>query len=130
MLVQAAKTHACQCRSNWHGGIVNHSNLNLLIMRLTANQIDFIRQLTTQLAGDRAQVRVFGSRLDDTAKGGDLDLLLELPEPVENPAMLAASISAKVSRKMYGRKVDVLISAPNLKKLPIHEIAHREGKLL
>lgn len=99
-------------------------------MRLTANQIDFIRQLANQLAGARAQVRVFGSRLDDTAKGGDLDLLLELPEPVENPAMLAANMSAKVSRSVYGRKVDVLISAPNLKKLPIHEIAHREGKLL
>jgi len=99
-------------------------------MRLTANQIDFIRQLTAQLAGDRAQVRVFGSRLDDTAKGGDLDLLLELPEPVEDPAMLAARMATKVSRQMFGRKVDVLISAPNLKKLPIHEIGHREGKLL
>ena len=99
-------------------------------MRLTANQIDFIRQLANQLAGVSAQVRVFGSRLDDTAKGGDLDLLLELPEPVENPAMLAANMSAKVSRRMYGRKVDVLISAPNLKKFPIHEIGHREGKLL
>ncbi|MCF6337238.1 MAG: nucleotidyltransferase domain-containing protein [Gammaproteobacteria bacterium] len=100
------------------------------MMRLTTSQIDFIRQLTAQLAGDRAQVRVFGSRLDDAAKGGDLDLLLELPEPVENPAMLAAHMSAKVSRKMHGRKVDVVISAPNLKKLPIHEVGHREGRLL
>ncbi len=99
-------------------------------MRLTKSQIDYIRQLTAQLAGDRAQVRVFGSRLDDAAKGGDLDLLLELPDPVENPAMLAARMAAKVSRKMFGRKVDVLISAPNLKKLPIHEIGHKEGKLL
>lgn len=103
---------------------------NLLIMRLTTKQIDLIRQLATQLAGEHAQIRVFGSRLDDTAKGGDLDLLLEIPEPVENPARLAASISAKVSRIMHGRKVDVLISAPNLKKLPIHEIGHKEGKLL
>ena len=44
--------------------------------------------------------------------------------------MLAARMAAKVSRKMHGRKVDVLISAPNLKKLPIHEIGQREGKLL
>ncbi len=99
-------------------------------MRLTTNQIDFIKQLTAQLAGNSAQVRVFGSRLDDTAKGGDLDLLLELTEPVDNPAMLAAQMSARVSRKMYGRKVDVLICAPNLKKLPIHEVGHREGNLL
>lgn len=99
-------------------------------MRLTTNQIDFIKQLTAQLAGNSAQVRVFGSRLDDTAKGGDLDLLLELTEPVDNPALLAAQMSARVSRKMLGRKVDVLICAPNLKKLPIHEVGHREGNLL
>lgn len=99
-------------------------------MRLTEQQIEDIRQAAVQLAGARAQVRVFGSRLDDTAKGGDLDLLLELPEPVGNPAMLAASMAAKVSRKLHGRKVDVVISAPNLKKLPIHEVGHREGKLL
>ncbi len=37
-----------------------------LIVRLAENQIDFIRRLTTQL-GDRAQVYVFGSWLDDTA---------------------------------------------------------------
>jgi hypothetical protein len=28
---------------------------------------------------------------------------------------------------MYGRKVDVLIKAPNLKLLPIHSIALAEG---
>lgn len=71
-------------------------------MRLTEQQIEDIRQAAVQLAGARAQVRVFGSRLDDTAKGGDLDLLLELPEPVGNPAMLAASMAAKVSRKLHG----------------------------
>lgn len=99
-------------------------------MRLTTHQIEFIRQLVTQMLGASAQVRVFGSRLDDSAKGGDLDLFLELSEAVDNPAMLAAKLSAKVSRRMNGRKVDVLISAPNLKILPIHEVAHRDGKLL
>jgi len=99
-------------------------------MRLTTHQTEFIRQLVTQVLGASAQVRVFGSRLDDSAKGGDLDLFLELYEDIDNPAMLAAKLSAKVSRRMNGRKIDVLISAPNLKPLPIHEVAHREGKLL
>jgi predicted nucleotidyltransferase len=75
-------------------------------------------------------VRVFGSRLDEHSRGGDLDLLLSLPEPVDHPALLAATLAAKVSRSMHGRKVDVLIDAPNLKHLPIHEIALREGILL
>jgi len=96
-------------------------------MRLTDYQIQAIRQLACQVAGHQSRVRVFGSRLDDTAQGGDLDLMLELPEPVDNPALMAAQMSAQVSRVMHGRKVDVLLSAPNLKRLPIHEIAFKEG---
>ena len=75
-------------------------------------------------------MRVFGSRLDDAERGGDLDLLLELPESVDNPALMAAQMSAKVSRAMHGRKVDVLLSAPNLMHLPIHDTALNEGILL
>jgi len=99
-------------------------------MRITDDQIDAICRLAHELAGDRAQVRVFGSRLDDTARGGDLDLMLELPEPVENPALLAARMSARASRLLAGRKVDVVLSAPNLVRSPIHDVAATEGRLL
>ena len=99
-------------------------------MRLTDYQIQIIRQLARQVAGNQSRVRVFGSRLDDTGHGGDIDLMLELPEPVDNPALMAAQMSALVSRAMHGRKVDVLLSAPNLMRLPIHDIAFKEGQLL
>lgn len=99
-------------------------------MRLTDHQSQTIRQLALQIAGSHARVRVFGSRLDDTARGGDLDLMLELPEPVDNPALLVARFSAKVTRLMHGRKVDVLLAAPNLMRLPVHDTAFKEGQLL
>lgn len=99
-------------------------------MRLTDHQIAAIRILAHQLAGTQSRVRVFGSRIDDTQQGGDLDLMLELPEPLENPAFLAAQMAAKVSRLMNGRKVDVLLSAPNLMRLPIHDVAFKEGVIL
>ena len=99
-------------------------------MRLTDSQIQIILQLTHQVAGSQCRVRVFGSRLDDTAHGGDIDLMLELSEPLDNPALMAAQISALVSRAMHGRKVDVLLSAPNLMRQPIHDIAFKEGILL
>lgn len=99
-------------------------------MRLTDHQIQAILQLARQVAGCQTRVRIFGSRLDDTAHGGDIDLMLELTESVNNPALMAAQMSALVSRAMHGRKVDVLLSAPNLMRLPIHEIAFKEGQLL
>lgn len=99
-------------------------------MRLTDSQIQTIRQLAQKVAGNHTSVRVFGSRIDDTARGGDLDLMLEFTEPVDNPALIAAQLSAKVSRIMHGRKVDVLLSAPNLMRLPIHDVAFKEGQVL
>jgi predicted nucleotidyltransferase len=99
-------------------------------MRLTERQIEAIREIAQRVAGKGSRVRVFGSRLDDAARGGDLDIMLELQEPTDNPALVAARMSALVSRAMHGRKVDVLLSAPNLRRLPIHDVAVREGKLL
>lgn len=99
-------------------------------MRLTTEQIQSIRESTAELAGEHARVRLFGSRLDDAARGGDVDLLVEVDEPVDYPALLAARLAARISRTMAGRKVDVLICAPNLVRLPIHEAAIQEGQLL
>ncbi len=96
-------------------------------MRLTEAQIRAIRRLSRETAGEAAVVRLFGSRLDDDARGGDIDLLIEVPQPVARPALLSARLSAKLSRALGGRRVDVVISAPNLRRLPIHDLARREG---
>ncbi|MGA7982400.1 MAG: nucleotidyltransferase domain-containing protein [Chromatiaceae bacterium] len=99
-------------------------------MRLSDEQIQSIRRIVRTVAGPTAQARVFGSRLLDDATGGDLDLLVELPDPIQTPAELAARLSARISRSLYGREVDVLLLAPNLRRLPIHDVALREGQML
>jgi predicted nucleotidyltransferase len=96
-------------------------------MRLTAEQANTIRRIASEEAGDDIVVRLFGSRLDDAARGGDVDLLVRMPHPVDNPALLAARLSARLMRVLGGRRVDVLLAAPNLKTLPIHSLAEAEG---
>jgi hypothetical protein len=44
--------------------------------------------------------------------------------------LISARIASRISRAMHGRKVDVLLKAPNLQSQPIHEIAARQGVLL
>ncbi len=56
--------------------------------------------------------------------------MIELSESVDNPSLMSAQLSAQVSRVMDGRKVDVLLCAPNLIRLPIHDMAFKEGILL
>jgi predicted nucleotidyltransferase len=99
-------------------------------MRLAPEQIKIIHDSALAIAGPHARVRLFGSRLDDTALGGDVDLLLEIDEVVTEPALMAARFAAAVSRSMQGRKIDVVILAPNLMKLPIHTHAVNHGVLL
>ena len=96
-------------------------------MRVDSRQQQIIKQLAAELAGKDAKVFVFGSRLDDAQRGGDLDLLVEVPDKVDNPAWLIALLSAKLSRVLGGRRVDVILSAPNLKTLPIHKLAKTNG---
>lgn len=99
-------------------------------MRISQKQHDDIKEIVSQLAGPEAVVTLFGSRVDDAKKGGDVDLLVELSNHVDNPALLSAKLSVKISNIMFGRKVDVLLSAPNLDYLPIHKYARLNGIVL
>lgn len=99
-------------------------------VRLTASQIDTIRRTVREEAGNEVVIRLFGSRIDDAARGGDIDLLVETTLPIDNPALFSARISGRRIRAFGGRRVDVVLSAPNLQRLPIHDIAESEGILL
>ena len=50
-------------------------------MRLSAAQTEVIVHCVRQQFGPDARVMLFGSRLDDTARGGDVDLLIESEAP-------------------------------------------------
>ncbi len=99
-------------------------------MRLDAQHIAAIKQLAAEQFGAGARVLLFGSRVDNASRGGDVDLLVELDTPVDQPAWAAAGLSSRVSRLMEGRRVDVVMLAPNLMRLPIHDVALRDGVLL
>ena len=44
--------------------------------------------------------------------------------------LLSARLASRVSRAMQGRRVDVVLKAPNLMPQPIHQIAQQTGVVL
>lgn len=96
-------------------------------MRLTPAQIETIKSTAQDVLGEGVQVTLFGSRVDDTLRGGDVDLMMVVEQPVPEPAVAVSRIATRISRAMEGRKVDVLLKAPNLLEQAIHRIAQQEG---
>lgn len=96
-------------------------------MRLTPEQISTIKRHTRAVFGDDAVVRLFGSRVDDRASGGDVDLLVETPgkKPLAAEIKLAARIEGEL-----GIPVDILATFAAQESRPIVEIAKLTGVIL
>jgi len=72
-----------------------------------------------------AAVYLFGSRADDTAKGGDIDLLV-LSRKINLMTKLA--ILAQLHQQLGEQKIDLAVY-PDLSR-PFARLALKEGKLL
>ena len=102
-------------------------------MRLSEFERTQLKKAVREIAGDGALVRLFGSRADDTRRGGDIDLLVELAQPLDradNPAWLTARIIARAQSYIGERRIDVVLRDPGFPDLPIHRIARETGVAL
>lgn len=96
-------------------------------MRLTPAQISTIKSTAQAVLGAGAQVTLFGSRVDDGLKGGDIDLLMELDTPVANKTQAIGQIYAKLIRQLGDRKIDILIKDANTQPAAVFSIAKQTG---
>jgi predicted nucleotidyltransferase len=94
-------------------------------MRLTPAQIDTIKSTTSSVLGEGARVMLFGSRLHDLKKGGDVDLYVEVQRPE-----LMQNIRCKVElQDRLDLPVDLIVK-PLGDNSPISLIAKKEGVFL
>lgn len=97
-------------------------------MRLTDQTREIIRQTTEAVFGARARVSLFGSRTDDRLKGGDIDLLVELAEPVDDTQHRSLTLVARLQRQLGDRAIDVIVLDPRTPRQPIHDVAQQTGE--
>lgn len=97
-------------------------------MRLTEHEVTAIKQAAREAFGDDAVVRLFGSRLDDTRRGGDIDLHVSLDD---EPSPLAlARFRHLLEREVGERDYDVVTSTSGRTASPVAAKAMREGCVL
>jgi predicted nucleotidyltransferase len=93
-------------------------------MRLTPDQIQVIHSVVREFAGNEAKAWLFGSRLDETRRGGDVDLL------VQSSPQIGIVQRARIKNRLESRlglPVDVLSAAQDGVLAPFARIAIAQG---
>ncbi|MGZ8256391.1 MAG: nucleotidyltransferase domain-containing protein [Gallionella sp.] len=98
-------------------------------MRLSDTQRSIIRSSVAQNFGADAVVWLFGSRVDDSQRGGDIDLYIESAS--DNAAQLIdakLNLLVALQQQLGEQKIDVVIRRANsTADLPIYQIAKATG---
>lgn len=74
-------------------------------MRLRHKEIAIIKEAVAQALPD-AEVFLFGSRIDDTKRGGDIDLLIRGTEAI--PDNTLGLIRIRLQGKLGEQKIDII----------------------
>ena len=96
-------------------------------MRLSVDQIKLVRETVTANAGNSFRIYVFGSRLQEDARGGDLDLLLEGEKPLTLLQRTRIKLSLEQGLEM---PVDIISMQQASPRAPFQTIAYSQGVLL
>lgn len=98
-------------------------------MRLKPKEIEAIKAAASETFGAGAVVRLFGSRVDDSRRGGDIDLHIEV-DAIENEWLAKGRFHDALFRKIDEQRVDVVVSVRGKSPRAIEKIAYRDGILL
>lgn len=81
-------------------------------MRISSYESSQIAALAKAYFGEQSEVRLFGSRTDDSKRGGDIDLLILVPD---SEVDVAKTLKFKFLDKLQGQigeqRIDVIITS-------------------
>ena len=98
-------------------------------MRLEAQEIAAIKAATKHVFGADAIVRLFGSRVDDARRGGDIDLHIETAQPIDI-WQVKDDFLERLFERIDEQRVDVIVTTRGTPPRPIEAIAYRDGIVL
>lgn len=99
-------------------------------MRLTTFEKETILKVIHSQFGNEVKIWLFGSRVSDQKRGGDIDLFLETPQnflEAWQHKMIALSL---LQIQLGDQKIDLMIRSAEDADKPIYQIAKHTGILL
>jgi len=78
-------------------------------MRLSQTEIQTIKAEAWRAFGRGSRVLLFGSRVDDNRRGGDIDLYIE-PEIQDNPFQQKIEMLSRLMALLGEQKIDIVVA--------------------
>jgi uncharacterized protein len=94
-------------------------------MRLSDFEVMVIKKLANQFYGQQAKVVLFGSRVDDSKKGGDIDVFIDTP--LETTIKDRLNFLVQLENHIGEQKVDLVVKSKNSPPKDIYHIAQITG---
>ena len=82
-------------------------------MRLSSREQKVINHVANRFFGRNTRVILFGSRVNDHLRGGDIDLLVLPSEPIEAPYQKKLAFRSALKNEIGEQKIDVVLLRPN-----------------
>jgi predicted nucleotidyltransferase len=96
-------------------------------MRLTDVQKTVIREEVQRHFGAAARVLLFGSRVHDDARGGDIDLYIEAEGDIDQTLAQELSLYAALQRRLGEQRIDLVVHRAGSPLRPIDRAALQAG---
>lgn len=97
-------------------------------MRLNEKQLTAIKELFKEHFLENDHIWLFGSRVDDTKRGGDIDLYIETEYDADTAYEKKSKLWSGLQRKIGEQKIDIVINRiKSDSHLRIYDIARKEG---
>jgi len=93
-------------------------------MRLVSAEVQLLKTKLSSLCSD-AKLYLFGSRVDDSKKGGDIDLFID--SKTEIPLKNQMLFLKKLYKNATQRKIDLVVKSPSKQDMPIFKTALENG---
>ena len=96
-------------------------------MRLTETRKNIIKSQIAVCFGSQARIWLYGSRVDDQMRGGDIDLYIETRLSKAEAFQQEQQLYVALQRELGEQRIDIVTHSEGMMLQPIHEAALRTG---